>query len=298
MVVPAVASRVTCEEMMVSVDEVETQAEEINHLLVMIYELTGRDFREYAVRPLYRRIARFLSEENLGTVESLRVKILSTPQALEDLLATLTIDFTSMFRDAGFFQTFRRQVIALLHERPFIRIWHAGCSTGEEVYSLAILLTEQKLYEKTRIYATDINPILLEKARQGIFPIGRMKEFTRNYLSSGGEHPFSDYYSARYNRAILHPGLQKNIIWAQHNLTCDGKFNDFDVILCRNVLIYFNQDLKNRVHTLFYRSLEPSGILGLGSHETIHFSPFEKEYSALDKSAKIYIKKGLVELAE
>lgn len=275
---------------MINAEDLAAQTSEVESLLEMVYRMSGYDFRDYAQPSLNRRIAKCMTQEQLNTVTALKIKIMYTPETMGTLLDTLTVDFSSMFRDPGFFLALRNRVIPLLREREFIRIWHAGCASGEEVYSMAILLEEEGLYDRTRIYATDVNGGSLEKARRGIYPLSRMKEYTRNYLAAGGLRPFSDYYTAGYHRAMLRPSLGRNVVWSHHNLTRDAKFNDFDLIICRNVLIYFTQKLKDRVQGLFCDSLVPSGILGLGTHETVRFTPFETCYQPLMESERIYIK--------
>jgi chemotaxis protein methyltransferase CheR len=197
-----------------------------------------------------------------------------------------------MFRDPSFYLTFRNQVVPLLRTYPFIRIWHAGCSTGEEVYSMAILMQEEGLYHRCRFYATDMNEVVLKKARAGIFHLDLMQEYTQNYLKAGGKHSFSEYYTAAYDSAIFRASLRENILFSQHNLATDGSFNEFNVILCRNVLIYFNQALQERVHNLLYDSLSRFGVLGLGRQESLKFTPHEHHYEALEKREKLYRRIG------
>lgn len=209
---------------------------------------------------------------------------------MDRLLVDLNISVTEMFRDPEVFLEFRRQVIPLLRNYPFIRIWHAGCSTGEEAYSLAILLHEEGLYEKTRIYATDMNEQVINTARKGVFPLERMKAYTRNYIASGGTSSFSQYYTAKYNSVIFQPFLQKNIVFSQHNLVTDSSFNEFNVIFCRNVMIYFNKQLQDRVHHLIYESLSKFGVLVLSTKESIHFSKHADDYEAMDDRYRIYRK--------
>ncbi|HEU0051809.1 MAG TPA: CheR family methyltransferase, partial [Longimicrobium sp.] len=175
---------------------------------------------------------------------------------------------------------------------PFIRVWHAGCSTGEEVYSMAILLQEEGLYDRARIYATDINEVVLQRARSGIFPLDKMQEYTQNYLRAGGTRSFSEYYTAMYDGALFNASLTRNVVFSQHNLVTDGSFAEFNVILCRNVMIYFDRELQNRVHELFYGSLVPFGILCLGSKETIRFTDFDERYESLNAKEKIYRRVG------
>ena len=195
-----------------------------------------------------------------------------------------------MFRDPGFYKEFRTRVVPLLRTYPFIRIWHAGCSTGEEVYSMAILLQEEGLYERVRLYATDINDVVLQRAQQGIFPLDQMQQYTENYIRSGGTRSFSEYYTAKYDGALFAPALSRNIVFSQHNLVTDRSFSEFHVIFCRNVLIYFDKSLQNRVHSLFYESLVRFGILALGSKESIKFSQHEACYEQLSPSQKLYRK--------
>jgi chemotaxis protein methyltransferase CheR len=193
-----------------------------------------------------------------------------------------------MFRDPTFYIAFREQVVPILRTYPFIRIWHAGCSTGQEVYSMAILLQEAGIYHRCRIYGTDANEQVLQAARTGIYPYKQMQEYTHLYLKAGGQRSFSEYYTANHGSAIFRPSLKEHIVFGQHNLVTDRSFNEFNVIICRNVLIYFNQTLQNQVHELFYNSLCNFGILGLGKQETIRFTAYEKCYEELAKLEKLY----------
>lgn len=263
---------------------------EIKLLLDGIYEHYGWDFRNYAMASLKRRIWKCIHDEKLTTVSGFQERVLHYPDCFERLLLTISIDMTSMFRDPGFFLSFRKNVVPLLNNLPFIRIWHAGCSTGEEVYSMAILLKEEGLYEKSRLYATDMNESILQKAKSRIVPLKEMQDNTNNYLSAGGTRSFSDYYISQYDNAIFKSSLQNNIVWAQHNLVTDSSFNEFHVILCRNVMIYFNHSLQNHVHKLIYDSLALRGILGLGSKESLKFTPYSDCYEELNGKEKIYTK--------
>lgn len=206
------------------------------------------------------------------------------------LLSDLTIHVTEMFRDPAVFRSFREHVVPLLRTYPFIRIWHAGCSTGEEVYSMAILLKEEGLYDKTRIYATDMNEHVLDSAKGGVFPIERMQTFTRNYQEAGGKEAFSQYYTAKYDSALFHSELKANIVFAQHNLVTDRSFNEFNVIFCRNVMIYFNKELQNHVHSLLYESLSTFGVLALGTKESITFTRHADAYEELCPQSRLYRK--------
>jgi chemotaxis protein methyltransferase CheR len=209
---------------------------------------------------------------------------------MERLLLDLSINVTAMYRDPNFYVSFRENVVPLLRTYPFTRIWIAGCSTGEEVYSLAILLQEEDLYERTRIYATDINESVLDRARSGVFPLDKMREYTQNYIRAGGKRAFSEYYLAKYDGAQFQRSLIENVVFAQHNLVSDRSFNEFNVIVCRNVMIYFDRVLQDRVHRLFYDSLATFGVLGLGAKESINFSPHEDCYEELDANERIYRK--------
>ncbi|MBD2158594.1 protein-glutamate O-methyltransferase CheR [Leptolyngbya sp. FACHB-16] len=259
------------------------------HLLVEgLYRRYGYDFRNYAQASLKRRIHNFLKVEGLPGISALQAQILHDPACAERLLLGLTVNTTAMFRDPSFYIAFRHQVVPLLRTYPFIRIWHAGCSTGQEVYSMAILLQEEELYHRCRIYATDANEKVLQTARNGIYPHKQMQEYTQLYLKAGGKRTFSEYYTASYGNVILRPSLRERIVFGEHNLVTDGSFNEFNVIICRNVLIYFNQLLQNQVHELFYNSLCKFGILGLGKQETIRFTKYETAYEDLVKAERLY----------
>jgi chemotaxis protein methyltransferase CheR len=209
---------------------------------------------------------------------------------MERLILDLSINVTAMFRDPSFYLAFREKVVPLLRTYPYTRLWVAGCSTGEEVYSLAILLEEESLYENTRIYATDINEAVLDRAREGVFPMAKMKEYTQNYIRAGGTQAFSDYYISAYDAAAFDQRLTRNVVFAQHNLASDQSFNEFNVIVCRNVMIYFDRALQSRVHDLFYSSLARFGILALGHKESINFTPHASHYKELDADERLYRK--------
>ena len=261
---------------------------ELRLLMEGVYQRYGHDFRDYAPASLKRRAWKCVRDEGLQTISALQEKVLHDPSCMARFLDALTIDVTAMFRDPGFYRAFRQKVAPLLRAYPYFRVWHAGCATGEEVYSMAILLEEEGLYHKAKIYATDMNDRVLQIAKSGIFSLKNMKDYTRNYQEAGGKGDFSDYYTARYDNALFRPTLQRNIVWAQHNLVTDASFNEFQVILCRNVMIYFNQSLQARVHNLLYESLAISGLLVLGSKESLRFTSHEREYEELDGREKIY----------
>jgi chemotaxis protein methyltransferase CheR len=261
---------------------------EIELLLEGVFRCYGFDFRNYAPASLKRRIWNTIRAEHLTSVSGLQEKVLHEPACLERFLLSLSVNVTAMFRDPSFYLAFRSKVVPLLRTYPFIRLWHAGCSTGEEVYSMAILLQEEGLYHRCRIYATDMNEMVLRKAKTGIFQLDSMQEDTHLYLKAGGKHSFSEYYTAAYDNAIFRSSLKENIVFSQHNLVTDGSFNEFNVIFCRNVLIYFNQSLQARVHNLLYESLCMFGILGVGHQESLKFTPHEKDYEQLESREKLY----------
>jgi chemotaxis protein methyltransferase CheR len=263
---------------------------EIELLLEGIFRHYGFDFRSYAYASIRRRLWKRIEEEGLSSVSALQEKVLHDPAMMEKLLLDLSINVTAMFRDPGFYVTFREHVVPLLRTYPFIRIWHAGCSTGEEVYSMAILLREEGLYDRARIYATDINEVVLQRAKAGIFPLERMQEYTDNYIKAGGKQSFSEYYTAKYGGALFDQSLTKNVVFAQHNLVTDRSFSEFNVILCRNVLIYFDKTLQSKVHSLFYDSLAMFGVLVLGSKETLRFMAHEECYQQIAPPEKIFRK--------
>jgi chemotaxis protein methyltransferase CheR len=261
---------------------------EIRLLTEGVYRHYGFDFRDYSLPSLRRRVWKRIYAEGLTTISGLTDKVLHDAQCMERLLLDLSVNTTAMFRDPTFYLAFREKVVPVLRTYPFVRIWHAGCSTGEEVYSMSILLQEEGLYDRSRIYATDINESVLQKAKSGIFPIATMQENTSNYIAGGGSGTFSDYYTARYDYAIFRPSLRENVVFAQHNLVTDASFNHFNVIFCRNVLIYFNNALQERVMQLFLNSLEMFGILGLGKKETVRYTSVAENYEELDAEERLY----------
>lgn len=269
-----------------------TQDIEIDLLLEGLYRAHGFDFRDYSRGSIKRRILELLRTEKLETISAFQDRILHDGACLERFLLGLSVHATAMFRDPSFYVTFRRRVVPLLRTYPTVQIWVAGCSTGEEVYSLAILLQEEGLYPKCRIYATDISQAVLRKARDGIFPLAAMREYTANYHQAGGTHEFSDYYTAQYDSVIFSAVLRNNIVFSEHNLATDGSFNEFQVILCRNVMIYFNRDLQARVHNLLYDSLSIFGVFGLGNKESLKFTPRAEFYEHLNETDKLYRKIG------
>jgi chemotaxis protein methyltransferase CheR len=263
---------------------------EIQLLLEGMFRYYGFDFRNYAPASIKRRIHESMRDEGVQSVSAFQDRVLHDAACLERFLNRLSVNVTAMFRDPGFYLTFREKVVPLLRTYPFVRIWHAGCSTGEEVYSMAILLQEEGLYDRCRIYATDISAEVLRTAKEGIFPLASMQEYTVNYISAGGKHFFSDYYTAQYDNVLFDPALKRNLIFSEHNLVTDGSFNEFHVILCRNVMIYFNKTLQARVHDLIYESLTMFGVLGVGNKESLKFTPREHAYEELHPRDRLYRK--------
>ncbi|UQN09119.1 protein-glutamate O-methyltransferase CheR [Deinococcus sp. QL22] len=261
---------------------------EIALLLEGMYRYYGHDFRSYAPVTLRRRILHCLHAEGLPTVSALQHRVLHDQQALTRLLETITIRVTEMFRDPSFYWALRDEVLPLLRTYPFIRVWHAGCATGEEVYSLAILLAEAGLLHRTRLYATDISADALAVARSGIYSQQRLTVYADNYALAGGRGNFESYFTQRDDHGRIESSLRENIIWGQHNLATGGSFNEFHLILCRNVLIYFNSALQEHVQNLLVESLTSFGVLGLGRHESMEFSPYARRFATLNLSEKLY----------
>jgi chemotaxis protein methyltransferase CheR len=261
---------------------------EFELLLEGIFRQWGFDFRNYAPSSLRRRVMNFMRGEHIASISALQDRVLHDQDWLNRFLYSLSVNVSAIFRDPVFYRSLRKEVVPLLRTYPFVRIWLAGVSMGEEVYSLAILLQEEGLYDRCRIYATDINDAVLKKAKEGIYPLDLMQSYTSNYIKAGGNREFSNYYTAAYDRAIFKSSLRENVVFAQHNLAGDASFNEFHVILCRNVMIYFNSVLQANVHRLLYESLVMFGILGLGAKETLKFSPHELAYEEIDKTAKLY----------
>ena len=266
----------------------ENEKIEFDLILEAIYQKYGYDFRNYAKASLRRRLRYRLSQSNLKTISEMQHKLLNDKEFFDTLLLDLTINVTEMFRDPSFFKALREIVIYELKKQPFIKVWHAGCSSGEEIYSTAILLKENGMYESSLIYATDTNEMVLDKAKSGIFPIEKMKDFTVNYRKAGGLASFADYYTARYDNAIMDNSLKKNIVFSNHNLVTDSVFGEMDLIMCRNVLIYFNRELQDRVFGLFMDSLRPGGFLCLGSKETVRFSSLSENFENVIEKERVY----------
>ena len=263
---------------------------ELHLLMEAIYRTYSYDFRDYSGASQKRRILQAMAHFECPTVGALQAMVLKDATLFMQLLQYLTIPVSEMFRDPAFFLALRQQVLPVLQTYPSLKIWVAGCSTGEEVYSLAILLREEGLLEKSLIYATDINPVALDKARRGIFTLASIKGHTVNYQQAGGKQAFSDYYSAAYDAAIFDPTLRTNVSFSDHSLATDSVFSETQLVLCRNVLIYFNKTLQDRALGLFHESLSHRSFMGLGSKESIEFSGYAKHFETLDKPARIFRK--------
>ncbi|MBW8683747.1 CheR family methyltransferase [Chitinophaga rhizophila] len=251
----------------------------------------GYDFTGYAQASIKRRLLRFMGHMRLTSVFELKHRLVNDQDFFARLVQYITVNVTEMFRDPLFYKTLREQVLPKLAAYPNIKIWHAGCSTGEEVFSMAILLHEAGLLSRTKIYATDLNPSNLDKAMTGILALDNMKDFTQNYIQSGGLADFSNYYTARYDNVLIKKELRQQIVFFQHNLVTDKVFNEFQLICCRNVFIYFNRDLQNTVLQLFYDSLSPRGYLGMGIKETMRFADIHTRFEVVHAQHKIYRRK-------
>ncbi len=268
----------------------EREKTELFLLLEGIYRYYGYDFRDYVPDYIMRRVLDQMKYLGVGSITALTERILHDSACLSHFLDSLSTHVTSMFRDVEFFATLRKVITEKFRNQSFIRIWHAGCSSGEEVYSLAIVLRELDVLKKSRIYATDMNESILEKAKSGLYQLDAIQSYTKNYIASGGIEDFSSYYQSNYGNAIIDAELKKQVVFSKHNLVTDGSFNEFNIIVCRNVLIYFNKNLQTRVLNLIYESLALGGILCLGQGESIQFTTQEACYRTVDDGARIYLK--------
>jgi chemotaxis protein methyltransferase CheR len=266
----------------------ENEKIELELLLEAIYQKYHYDFKDYSRAHIKRRLLYRMQISRLNNLSEMQHKILYDRAFFETLLMDLSINVTEMFRDPAFYLAIRQKVVPELKKHSFIKIWHAGCATGEEVYSMAILLKEEGLYDRTQIYATDFNTLILKKAKNAIYPIDLIKEYTANYQKAGGLNSFADYYTAQYDSVILDASLKERIVFADHNLVTDEVFGEMNVILCRNVLIYFTKKLQARVIKLFLDSLAPDGFLCLGSKESLQFSQYAGNFSTHVEKEKIY----------
>ena len=265
---------------------------ELKMLVEAVYLKYNYDFRDYTGASQKRRILAAMRQMDCASVSALQAKVMHEPDGFAQLLQFLTIPVTEMFRDPEYWRAIREQVVPFLKTYPSLKLWVAGCSTGEEVYSLAILLHEEGLLERAIVYATDINPVSLDAARRGVFALDRMRLYTENYQKAGGRRAFSDYYTAAYDGALFNRALIENVTFADHSLSTDSVFSETHFVSCRNVLIYFNRRLQDRVLGLFHESLCHRGFLGLGSKESIDFSAYAGRFDVLVKRERLF-RKGL-----
>jgi chemotaxis protein methyltransferase CheR len=270
--------------------QVQITDEDVELLIADVLENYGYNFIDYSRTSFIRRLSRLIMVDRFASFAELRYRLKTDPDYLSRFIDMVSVNVTEMFRDPAFYRRLVADVLPVLATYPMIRIWHAGCASGEEVYSFAIILKEAGLLHKTVIYATDINPVALDNARSGIYPLGQMQRYSENYIAAGGRASFSDYYTAQYDKARINADLSTKIVFATHNLSTDSSFNEFQLILCRNVLIYFNQELQHKVFTLFDQSLERLGFIGLGTKESLRFAPIAKNYQQVDTKEKIWRK--------
>jgi chemotaxis protein methyltransferase CheR len=266
---------------------------EIHLLLEAIFQRYGYDFRDYARASVERRLAQFLTDSGCGSFSEITARVLREPQFFHQLVPYFSVSVTSLFRDPFFYNTLREKVVPILRTWPHFKVWHAGCATGEEVYSVAIMLREEGIFERARLYATDISQPALETGKTGIYPLEILKKGSANYQKAGGKGSLSDHYHARYDAAVMDAAFVQQITFARHNLAMDKSFGEMQMIICRNVLIYFNQDLQNLVLELFLESLDHGGFLCLGDKESLAFSSVAESFTVVDDKARIYKKRVL-----
>ncbi len=264
---------------------------EIRLLLEAMYLKYGYDFRDYALSSIKRQVLKRLASSGLENLLAMLEKVLYEPKFVPALLQDFSITFSAMFRDASFYRAVREHIVPVLREFPTLKIWHAGCAAGEEVYSLAILLKEEGLYDRATIYASDFNKTILQQAENGIFPIGNQQKYTDNYDQSGGKAMLSDYYTTMPGSIIMDPALRENVTFKYHSLVCDEPFDEMNLIFCRNVMVYFNERLQYRVFRLFYQSLVQEGFLCLGSDEHLRFSLYDDYFDTIIREERIYSRK-------
>ena len=272
-------------------DLIENERLEIKLLLEAVFQKYGYDFRNYACAHTKRRLQHRLMLDQLDSYSQMQHMLIHDETFFNKLLLDLSINVTEMFRDPWVYTKVREIIVPHLKTYPYIKIWHAGCSAGQEVYSMGILLEEEGIKERAQIYATDFNEMILEKAKAGIYPMDAIREYTANYQKAGGKQSFSDYYTANYENVAIKQSLKDKVLFSSHNLVTDGVFGEMNLIFCRNVLIYFDRDLQNRVFKLFYDSLCPGGFLCLGSKESLKFSEVDDLFEPVAKREKIYRKK-------
>lgn len=273
---------------MMAKSKVNINDSELEELLHCVNDCYGYDFTNYSRASMHRRISRFIDAGGYGSIADLTLSLTSNKIVFDSFLQRITVNVTEMFRDPEFYKAIRQKVLPIIASYPSIKIWHAGCSSGEEVFSMAILLHEAGLLKRSKIYATDINPNNIDKAKKGILPLDVMKDYVSNYLHSGGESDFASYYTAMYDHAIMRKDLRQSIVFSQHNLVTDQVFNEFQLILCRNVMIYFNRQLQNQIIHLFHNSLSTFGFLALGIKESLLFSDIKDKFEVVSNQEKIF----------
>lgn len=278
---------------MSEIELVENQRLEVELLLEAIYRKYGYDFRKYASAHTKRRLEHRRQAEGLPNLSAVQHHLIYDEAFFNRLLLDLSINVTEMFRDPWFYKGVRELVVPYLKTYPFVKIWHAGCSAGQEVYSMGIVMHEEGMMDRVQMYATDFNELILAKAKDGIYPMSLVREYTANYQQAGGTRSFSNYYTADYESVIMKRFLKESVLFSSHNLVTDGVFGEMNAIFCRNVLIYFNRELQNRVLNLFYESLCPGGFLCLGSKENIKFSNIAHKFEIVAEREKIYRKKRM-----
>ena len=269
-------------------ENIRAETIELNLLLEAIHVRYGYDFRNYSKASVRRRVTAFIEEWKLPNLSALQHRILYEEEVFAALLDKMSVNVTEMFRDPDFYRALLAAVLPELKRRSVVKIWHAGCATGEEVYSLAILLKEAGIYDKCRIYATDMDEGVLEKAREAIYPVAPMKDYSTGYIKAGGRRSLSDYYKAKYDRVLLDSSLKENVLFSSHNLATDSAFGEMDIVICRNVLIYFDRELQDRVFGLFKESLGRGGFLCLGAKETIRVSRHSEDFADVAPRQRIY----------
>ncbi len=266
---------------------------ELQLFIEAIYLKYAYDFRDYAVASLKRRVTAAMARFGTPTLSQLQDRVIHDPRMFPAMLDFLTVQVSELFRDPPYFLALRQHVVPLLRTYPSLKIWVAGCSSGEEAYSFAILLREEALLERTLIYATDINEAALQRAEAGVYDIERLSGFTENHRAAGGKTSLSDYYTAAYDKALFDPSLRSRIVFSDHSLATDAVFAEVQLVSCRNVLIYFNRDLQDRALGLFHEALSHKGFLGLGAKESVRFSAHAKAFTELVAADRIYRRAGI-----
>ncbi|MEK7392599.1 MAG: protein-glutamate O-methyltransferase CheR [Fibrobacterota bacterium] len=273
-------------------DKANLEKIEFDLLLEGVFRRYGYDFRSYARASLDRRVRLFMSDTGCDSISALIPLLLRDREVFAAFARRISVTVTEMFRDPFVYRALREKVVPWLRTWPHFKIWHAGCATGEEVYSLAILLKEEGIYDRATIYATDFNDDSIDRSREGVYPVGAIKDATSNYLDAGGKATFSDYYHSRYDAVALDPALRERVTFANHNLAVDGTFGEMNLILCRNVMIYFDRNLQDRAMGLFADSLVHGGVLCVGTKEDVRFSSLQDHFLVVDAKAKLFQKRG------